>query len=62
MLTKINKFNYLRSKLIGKAKDAIAGLTLTNENYLVAMESLEKKIRIKQEIINVHYNQLLNIP
>jgi hypothetical protein len=44
MLTKVDKFNYLRSKLIGEAKDAIAGLTLTNENYLVAIKILEKKI------------------
>jgi hypothetical protein len=62
MLTKVDKFNYLRSKLIGEAKDAIAGLAFTNENYLVAIEILEKRFGKAQEIIDVHYNQLINIP
>lgn len=34
-LSNIEKFNYLHSKLEGEAKQAIAGLALSNENYSV---------------------------
>ena len=39
-LSNIEKFNYLRNKLSGDAKSAITGLSLSNENYIVALKIL----------------------
>ena len=37
-------FNYLKSEVSGDARSAIQGLTLSNENYEVAIGLLKKKI------------------
>ena len=50
-LALVDKFNYLRGLLNGKAADAIAGLSLTATNYDEALESLRKRYRDPQRII-----------
>ena len=40
-LTKVDKFNYLRSMVTHEALDAISGLTLTSANYDQAIEVLK---------------------
>ena len=57
----ITKFTYLRSFLSGDAKDSIAGLSLTERNYRVACEVLQKRFGRKQQIIFSHVQGLLNM-
>ena len=60
-LSNVEKFNYLRSKLLGEARGSIAGLALSNDNYEVAIEILQKRFGNTQEIVDKHYNQLINM-
>ncbi|XP_060555433.1 uncharacterized protein LOC132716224 [Ruditapes philippinarum] len=56
-----SKFNYLKTKLFGEAKFAIAGRALSNENFKVAVDILLKRFGNSQEIIDLHYNELINM-
>ena len=58
-LSDVEKYSYLQSKIVGKARGAIAGLALSNENYKVAINLL--KARYNQEIVDLHYSKLINI-
>ena len=49
-LSDVEKYSYLQSKIVGKARGAIAGLALSNENYKVAINLL--KARYNQEIVD----------
>ena len=60
-LSGIEKFNYLRSLLQGPALDAIAGLTLTDANYMEAVEVLTKRFGNKQLIIDRYMEVLLSV-
>ena len=60
-LSKIDKFNYLRSLLEGTAYDAIAGLSLSAANYAEAVQILHKRFGNKQLIISKHMEALLGI-
>ena len=60
-LSNIEKFNYLKSKLTGEAHRAILGLTLSNENYGVAIDILKERFGNEQVIIDLHYSQLINL-
>ena len=42
-LSGVKKFNYLRCFLDGEASHAIAGLSLTNENYKEALDLLKNR-------------------
>ena len=61
-LSRIDKFNYLRSQLRNDAKDVIAGLETTKANYDVAIELLQERYGKKQLIINAHYAKLKEMP
>ncbi|XP_078309420.1 uncharacterized protein LOC144617852 [Crassostrea virginica] len=60
-LSRIEKFNYLRSKLTGEAKEAISGLELSHENYDVALAIIQERFEDAQSVINKHYMELINI-
>ena len=60
-LSKVDKFNYLRSMVTHGALEAISGLTLTGANYDEAIEILRRRFGNKQLIINKHMEQLLSI-
>ncbi|XP_052771144.1 uncharacterized protein LOC128210829 [Mya arenaria] len=60
-LSPVDKFNYLKGKLTGEARSAIAGLTLSNENYGVAIKILHERFGDKQEIIDLHYKKLMSL-
>ena len=60
-LSNIEKFNYLHSKLGGDARRAIAGLAKSGDNYLVAIGILRDRYGRKQEIVDIHYKELLSI-
>ncbi|XP_053395581.1 uncharacterized protein LOC123525911 [Mercenaria mercenaria] len=61
-LSPIEKFNYLQSKVVGEAKQSIAGLALSKENYDVAVTILKERFGNPQEAVDLHYNKLINIP
>ena len=58
----IDKFKYLQQSLVGAAAEAIAGLTITNDNYTEAIELLEKRFGDKQIILSKHIEHLMEIP
>jgi hypothetical protein len=58
-LSSIEKFNYLKSKLQGDAK--YSGLNLSNENYDVAVKTLKERFGNVQDVIDMHYNQMINL-
>jgi hypothetical protein len=64
ILTDLERFNFLNTKLFCEVKFAIiAGLALSNENYKVykvAVDIVLKRCGNPQEIIDVHYNELIS--
>ena len=60
-LSKIEKFNYLKSCLGGNAASAVEGFTISEENYDSALNILEKRFGRKDVIINSHMERLLNL-
>ena len=61
-LNSIDKFNYLKSFLEGKAKRVVEGLDLTSTNYEHAIELLEQRFGKKSVILSTRYSKLNNIP
>ncbi|XP_035213063.1 uncharacterized protein LOC118186998 [Stegodyphus dumicola] len=61
-LSKIDKFNYLRSYLGGTASTCISGFALTEENYDAALDILKGRFGNKNTLIQTHLNELLKIP
>ena len=57
----IDKFNYLRSQLRGKALDLIRGFSLSSENYKLAYNLLCERFGKKSLIIRAHIQKLLNL-
>jgi hypothetical protein len=60
-LSSVEKFNYLKIKLQGDAKYSVAGLNLSNENYDVAVKTLKERFGNVQDVIYMHYNQMINL-
>ena len=60
-ISKVDKFNYLRSLLDHTALDSIDGLTLSPANYQQAIDILFKRFGNKQLIISKHVDTLFNI-
>ena len=61
-LNSVDKFNYLKSFLEGRAKKVVEGLDLTSTNYEHAIEILEKRFGKKSVILSTRYSKLHNIP
>ncbi|XP_062618740.1 uncharacterized protein LOC134280347 [Saccostrea cucullata] len=59
-LSNIEKFNSLKSKLKVVAQEAISGLSLSNENYDVAVATLRERFGDIQSLINKLYVELIN--
>ncbi|CAC5379125.1 unnamed protein product [Mytilus coruscus] len=60
-LPNIDKFIYLKSKLVGDAKYAISGLNVSHENYIVAVNILKERFGNAQDVIDLHYCEMINI-
>ena len=60
-LADITKFSYLKSLLEGEAKQVIAGLAVTADNYKTACELLEKRYGGKEQLIFFHIQELLQV-
>jgi hypothetical protein len=52
-LSDLDKFNYFRSRLTGDARSAIAGLSLSNANYVVAVKLLYNRFGDRKEVIDI---------
>ena len=61
-LCSVEKLNYLRAKLEGNARRAIAGLEITNDNYEVAVKILRDRFGDLQTVISGHYKKLMDLP
>ena len=53
--------NYLVNLLAGTAEETIKGLSLTNNNYEVALQLLRERFGDEQVIISAHMNNLLRL-
>ncbi|XP_028417288.1 uncharacterized protein LOC114541689 [Dendronephthya gigantea] len=60
-LSNVDKFNYLRSLLMGQAKAAIAGFSLTTANYEAAVQLLKKRYGKDKLIRRAHIQELLRV-
>ena len=61
-LSNVTKFAYLESLLEGEAKAAIQGLSVTEANFQVACDILEKRYGRKEAIIFKHIQDILAMP
>ncbi|XP_063921279.1 uncharacterized protein LOC135136082 [Zophobas morio] len=60
-ISDIRKFHYLRGCLKDEALRAIESLTISNDNYVTALELLIKRFENKRLIVNEHVLNILNI-
>lgn len=60
-LSAIEKFQYLKSYLIGNAEAAISGVSTTEGNYQAAAGLLKECFGKTDAIVNDHMIQLLNL-
>jgi len=60
-LSDIDKFNYLNSLLTGTAREAVAGLSLSEKNYVEAIAILQKRFGNVQRIKARHMDVLMNV-
>lgn len=60
-LEDVEKLAYLLSSLEGIAKEAVQGLTMTNDNYLVAIDTLKGRYGHTHKVIDSHYSALNKI-
>ena len=60
-LSDIEKFCYLKDRLIGEAKHAISGISVSKENYRVVKTLLEERFEDTQLVIHHHYTDLINL-
>ena len=61
LLKPVDKLNYLKCNLEGKARQVLEGLQLINDNYDVAVKILKERFGDKQRVIKAHYVVLTEI-
>ena len=61
-LNPVDKLNYLKCNLEGRAKQAIEGLQVSNDNYEVAISVLHERYGNKEHVIQAHYASLSDLP
>ena len=62
ILSKVQKFNYLRSQLQDDAAKTITGFPLTSENYDHSVALLKERFGQTHKIVNAHMQALLALP
>ncbi|GFR11993.1 uncharacterized protein TNCT_585531 [Trichonephila clavata] len=60
-LSDVEKFNYLKSYLTHEAEIAIRGLTLSANNYTIALNIIKEQFGRKDIIIDSHVSKLLHL-
>ena len=61
-LTKVQKFQYLRSSITGRAARSIQSLELTEANYPIALTTLKEKFNCPLRICMRHWELMRNYP
>ena len=61
-LTNVQKLNYLRAQVKGEAARVIAGLPLTNLNYMHSVALLKDRYGQPHQIVNAHIQSLVELP
>ena len=61
-LTKVQKFQYLRSSITGQAARSIQSLELTEANYPIALTTLKEKFNCPLRICMRHWELMRNYP
>ena len=59
---KVVKYSYLKGALCGSAVSVIAGISITNEGYDVAIQILQERFGNKEVIIEAMYAKLQRLP
>ncbi|GFW28665.1 uncharacterized protein TNCV_3713801 [Trichonephila clavipes] len=60
-LSKVDKFNYLKSYLCGNVLACINGFSISDDNYDRALDLLKDRFGNKNMLINAHLSNLLNL-
>ncbi|XP_048580427.1 uncharacterized protein LOC116614572 [Nematostella vectensis] len=60
-LATVDKFNYLRSLLVGPARGAVAGFALTAANYQSAIDLLKRRYGQTEKIKRAHINEIMKV-
>ena len=60
-LSDIDRFNYLKGRLVGQALDAISGLSLSSANYKEAVQILKDRFGNPQVLISSHMDHLIKM-
>ncbi|GFX09480.1 uncharacterized protein TNCV_4698661 [Trichonephila clavipes] len=60
-LSKVDKFNYLKSYLCGNALACTNGFPISDDNYDRALDLLKDRFGNKNMLINAHLSNLLNV-
>ena len=60
-LSDVEKFCYLKDRLIGEAKHGISGISVSQENYSVVKTLLKERFEDTQLVIHHHYTDLINL-
>ena len=60
-LSDIQKINYLKSLVEGKAATIISSIRLANENYNICLNLLKERYEDKQLMIHSHMSKLLKL-
>lgn len=61
-LRPVHKLQYLKSLLTGDAELLLRQISITNENYAVAWDTLKKRYNNKRAIIAIHLRKLFSLP
>jgi len=61
-ISNVTKFSYLKNSVRGAAYTAIHGISVTDDNYDVAVQILKDKFGKKEVIIEALYSQLQHLP
>ncbi len=61
-MSEVDKLNFLKNKMTGKAEILLRGYALTRENYPLVIKLLEERFGGKQACVAAHHQELMNIP
>ncbi|KAF5282303.1 hypothetical protein FQR65_LT14357 [Abscondita terminalis] len=61
-LSNIEKFHYLSTSLSGEALNVIKGIPITDDNYLIAYNTLFKRYQNKRLLATYYYQEIFNAP
>ncbi len=61
-MSEVDKLNFLKNKMTGKAEILVRGYALTRENYPLVIKLLEERFGGKQACVAAHHQELMNIP